>query len=54
MTRDPSVPSNEFNPFTPKGLPIDEKNRLALDREKSIGSLVGTDGSERVNVVFFC
>ena len=53
MTRDPSIPSKEFNPFTPKGFPIDEYNRLALDTEKSIGSLVGTYGSERVNVVFF-
>ena len=24
------------NPFTPKGFPIDEENRLALDRVKSI------------------
>lgn len=54
MTRDPSVPSKEFNPFTLKGFSIDEQNRLALDREKFIGSLVGTYGSERVNVVFFC
>ena len=53
MTRDPRVPSKEFNPFTPKGFPIDEYNRLALDRVKSISSPVGTYGSERVNVVFF-
>ena len=26
-----------FNPFTPKGSPFDEQNRLALDRVKSSG-----------------
>ena len=25
-----------FNPFRPKGFPIDEQNRLALDRVKSV------------------
>ena len=27
------------NPFTPKGFPIDKKNRLALDRVKSISAI---------------
>ena len=31
-----------------KGFPIDEENRLALDRVKSISSPVGTYGIERV------
>ena len=35
-----------INPFSPVGFPIDEKNRLALDRVKSVS---GTIGSERVN-----
>jgi len=29
-------PSHWINPFTAKGFPIDEYNRLALDRVKSI------------------
>ena len=33
-----------FNPFTAKFFPFDEKNRLALDRVKSIKSLLGVKG----------
>ena len=33
-----------FNPFTPKGSPFDEWNRLVLDRVKSIKSLLGVKG----------
>ena len=41
-----------FNPFIPVGFPIEEKNRLASDRVKSIS---GTLGSERVKVIpWFC
>ena len=36
------------NPFLPKRFPIDEQNRLALDRVKSTKVLVG---QERVNTV---
>ena len=33
-----------LNPFTPKESPFDEQNRLALDRVKSIKSLLGVKG----------
>ena len=33
-----------LDPFTPKESPFDEQNRLALDRVKSIESLVGVKG----------
>ena len=32
------------NPFTPKGLPIDELNRLALDRVKWISAIWAPTG----------
>ena len=32
------VLSTTVNPFPPKGFPIDEENRLALDRVKSISA----------------
>ena len=33
------IKSNSINPFPSKGFPIDEENRLALDRVKSISAL---------------
>ena len=33
-----------INPLTPKGSPFDEKNRLALDRVKTIKLLLGVKG----------
>ena len=38
-TCDPVCFSSQFNPFPAKGFPIDEYNRLALDRVKSISAL---------------
>ena len=33
-----------INPFTPKGCPFEESNCVALDRVKSIKSLLGVKG----------
>ena len=37
-----------FDPFTPKESPFDEQNRLALDRVKSIKSLLGVKGLREI------
>ena len=37
-----------LNPFTPKESPFDEQNRLALDRVKSIKSLLGVKGLREI------
>ena len=36
--------SFSINPFTPKESPFDEQNRFALDRVKSIKSVLGVKG----------
>ena len=41
-----------FNPFTPKGSPFDKWNRLALDRVKSIKSLLGVKGLISLHFLF--
>ena len=42
------VAAININPFTPKGSPFDEKNRMALDRVKSIKSLLGVKGLREI------
>ena len=37
-----------LDPFTPKESPFDEQNRLALDRVKSITSLLGVKGLREI------
>ena len=37
-----------LNPSTPKESPFDEQNRLALDRVKSITSLLGVKGLREI------
>ena len=37
-----------LNPFTPKVSPFDEENRLALDKVKSIKSLLGVKGLREI------
>ena len=47
VSLDPSLlvrDNQHVNPFTPKGSPFDEQNSLALDRVKSIKSLLGVKG----------
>ena len=38
-----------INPFTPKGFPFDEENRLALGRVKSISALWAPTGMKRLS-----
>ena len=44
---------SRFNPFPSKGFPIDEQNRLALDREKSISALAAHSAVKELKISSF-
>ena len=43
-----SIHHKVLNPFTPMESPFDEQNRMALDRVKSIKSLLGVKGLREI------